>query len=269
MHLQRWLTALIALPILLLILLKGERGLFVLVLLVISGLGQWEFLSMLQVEEERVRRFLSIILGSLVLFSFFPVTRSGYFPLLALTLALFSFFAFYLMSYGHIENLIRDLSVNALALLYIPFLLGHLVWLRDLPDGRWWVLWLLAVIFAGDTGAFYIGRTLGNTKLFPTVSPGKTWAGTLGGAAASVVMGGAAGYWLIPYISWVGLAVMGGALGVVGILGDLFESMLKRRAQVKDAGQLLPGHGGMLDRLDSILFAAPVVVYARLLFWKM
>jgi phosphatidate cytidylyltransferase len=143
------------------------------------------------------------------------------------------------------------------------------MWLHQLPDGRWWVMWLLLVMFAGDTSAFYIGRTLGKTKLFPAVSPGKTWAGTLGGLGASVLAAVLLGAWLLPGFPATGLALLGVILGVVGVLGDLFESMLKRQAQVKDAGQLLPGHGGILDRLDSILFAAPVVVYARLLIFKM
>lgn len=269
MHLQRWLTAVIALPVLFLIIWKGGRAVFCAAVLLVNGLGQWEFLRMFQADGDAARRIKAVLLGSLVLLSYYPVTTSGFLPLLALAVGLFSFFAFYLMSYGLIEDLSRDLAVNALGLLYLPFLLGHLVWLRNLPDGQWWVLWLLLVMFAGDTCAFYVGRTFGRKKLFPEVSPGKTWAGTLGGWAASILAAVLLGSWLLPLFPLAGLAGLGAFLGLVGILGDLFESMLKRQAQVKDAGQLLPGHGGMLDRLDSILFAAPVVVYARLLFFKM
>ena len=154
--------------------------------------------------------------------------------------------------------------VNVLALLYIPLLLGHFVWLRYLSDGQWWVFWLMMVIMAGDTGAFYAGRTWGKTKLYPEVSPGKTWAGVAGGTAAAVIVGAALGRWALPSMSMMGLAGLALLLAVVGLLGDLFESMLKRQAQVKDASEILPGHGGMLDRLDSLLFAAPLVVYVRL-----
>jgi phosphatidate cytidylyltransferase len=177
---------------------------------------------------------------------------------------LFILMLFYLASYGHIPELSRDLAVNALGLLYLPLLLGHLVWLRYLSNGEWWVLWLLAVVFAGDTAAFYIGLTLGRNKLYPSVSPGKTWEGTLGGLAGAVLAGIAVGKWLLPEARMVTLAGLALVLSVMGVLGDLFESMLKRQAHLKDASQLLPGHGGMLDRLDSILFAAPAVVYARL-----
>ena len=153
---------------------------------------------------------------------------------------------------------------NVLGLLYIPLLLGHFVWLRYLSDGQWWVFWLLMVIMAGDTGAFYAGRTWGKTKLYPEVSPGKTWAGVAGGTAAAVIVGAFLGRWALPEISLAVLVWLALALAMVGLLGDLFESMLKRQVEVKDTSGLLPGHGGMLDRLDSLLFAAPLVVYVRL-----
>jgi phosphatidate cytidylyltransferase len=177
---------------------------------------------------------------------------------------IFVLFLFYLIAYSHIPDLSRDLMVNVLALLYIPLLLGHFVWLRYLSDGQWWVFWLLMVIMAGDTGAFYVGRTWGKTKLYPEVSPGKTWAGVVGGIAAAVIVGLALGRWALPGVSLAALAWLALLLAVVGLLGDLFESMLKRQAQVKDASEILPGHGGMLDRLDSLLFTAPLVVYIRL-----
>ncbi|MCX5889080.1 MAG: phosphatidate cytidylyltransferase [Deltaproteobacteria bacterium] len=277
MQSQRWLTALILLPLLVLVLIKGGLLLFVLVILVVSGLGQWEFLGMFLAEADKSRRVKAILLGSLLLLSFCTAhpsdnlcTPSGILfcnpstVLFVLVWCLFFLFLFYLLSYGHIEHLSRDLAVSLLGLLYLPFLLGHLIWLRFLPQGEWWVLWFLLVIFAGDTGAYYTGRTLGKTKLYPAVSPGKTWAGVWGGLAASLVVGVLLGKWLLPEMQGWALAVLAVVLAVVGLLGDLFESMLKRQVQVKDASNLLPGHGGMLDRLDSILFAAPVVVYVRL-----
>jgi phosphatidate cytidylyltransferase len=276
MHWQRWLTALILLPLLILVLLKGGLGLFVLVILAVNGLAQWEFLGMFQVGADQPRRVKAILIGSLLLLSFCTASPSSLFcppghllcnpitVLLVLVWCLFVLFLFYLLSYGHIENLGQDLAVNMLGLLYLPFLLGHLIWLRFLVHGEWWVLWFLLVIFAGDTGAFYAGRTLGKTKLYPAVSPGKTWAGVVGGLAASLAVGVLVGKWLLEGMGVPALAALALVLAVVGLLGDLFESMLKRQVQVKDASNLLPGHGGMLDRLDSILFTAPVVVYVRL-----
>ena len=278
MDAKRWLTALILLPLLILVLLKGGLCLFVLVILLVNGLAQWEFLEMFQIAGDKPRRVKAILLGSLLVLSFCTAHPSSLLcppgmalilcnptiVLLTLFWCLFVLFLFYLVSYGHIENLSRDLAANILGLLYLPFLLGHLVWLRFLNQGEWWVLWFLLVIFAGDTGAYYAGRTLGKTKLYPAVSPGKTWAGVVGGFASSLVVGVLIGRWLLVDMGAPALAALALVLAVLGLLGDLFESMLKRQAQVKDASQLLPGHGGMLDRLDSILFAAPVVVYVRL-----
>jgi phosphatidate cytidylyltransferase len=274
---RRWLTALVVLPLLLLTLLKGGRLGLVLIILAVSALAQWEFLGMLLPDNPKFQRLKSILLGTLLLLSFCTVTAPGnptspgvLLPcnptavLFVLAWCTFIFFLFYLLSYGHIEQLARDLSVNILGIIYLPFLLGHFIWLRYLPEGELWVLWLLIVIFAGDTGAFYVGRALGKSKLYPLVSPGKTWAGAWGGLLMALVAGMLAGKWLFPELKLQSLGWLALVLGVVGLLGDLFESMLKRRAQVKDASEILPGHGGMLDRLDSLLFAAPAVVYARL-----
>ncbi len=269
MHGRRWLTALILIPVLLLVLFKGGRLGFVLLLLLVNGLAQWEFLGMFQPESDGVRRIKTIILGSWLLISFCTTQPATYLcnpfgPLSVLVFCLFILFLFYLLSYGHIPNLEQDLMVQVLGLLYLPLLLGHFIWLRYMPQGEQWVLWLLAVIFAGDTAAFYSGKAWGQKKLFPQVSPGKTWVGAVGGVAACLAVGILLGRWLLPEMKVLGLAWLALILAVVGLLGDLFESMLKRQAQIKDAGQLLPGHGGMLDRLDSLLFAAPALVYIRL-----
>lgn len=271
LHLQRWLTALAALPLLLLVILKGGLLLFVGVVVLIGALGLWEFLELLLPASDAGRRFRSIFLGALLILGFClpqgpPPVSNATGPLLVMVGCLLLLFLWHLARYGMTDHILPDLAADALALLYLPLLLGHLVWLRGLPQGEWWVLWLLAVIFAGDTTAFYIGRTWGRRKLYPAVSPGKTWEGTVGGLAGSLAAGALAGWWLLPGMPLLPLLPLALVLGLVGVLGDLCESMLKRQAQVKDASRLLPGHGGMLDRLDSILFAGPVVVYARVFF---
>jgi phosphatidate cytidylyltransferase len=266
MHLKRWLTALVLIPLIILVLLKGGRLLFVATLLLINGLAQWEFLQLFQPDVDRARKIKIISLGSLLILSFVMAMtpRGGAVILFVLVGCLFSLFLFYLLSYEHMHQLAWDLAVNTLGLLYLPLLLGHFVWLRYMSQGEWWVLWLLAVICAGDTGAFYTGRTWGQKKFYPQVSPGKTWAGTWGGLAANLAVGVLVGRWFFPEARILSLALLALVLGLIGLTGDLFESMLKRQAEVKDASTLLPGHGGMLDRLDSLLFAAPALVYARL-----
>jgi len=269
MHLKRWLTALVLIPLIVLILLKGGRVSFAAGLLLISSLALWEFLGMLQPAMDQARKLKTIALGSLVLLSFFIPTPPGrQLPLFMLVCCLFVLFLFYLTSYDHIQELAWDLAVSTLGLVYLPLLLGHFLWLRHLPQGEWWILWLLFVICCGDTMAFYTGKALGQKKFYPQVSPGKTWAGTLGGLAANLAVGLLVGRWLLPEVKFLKLAILSLVLGFIGLLGDLFESMLKRQAQVKDSSTLLPGHGGVLDRLDSLLFTAPALWYSLIYIFR-
>jgi len=262
MHLKRWLTALVLIPLILLILLKGGRLSFVLTLLLINLLSQWEFLGLFQKAVDQARKVKVMALGSLLLLSFCTAVspQGRALPLFVLVFCLFVLFLFYLLSYEYIQELAWSLAINALGLLYLPLLLGHFIWLRYMPEGEWWILWLLFVICSGDTAAYYTGQVWGQKKFYPQVSPGKTWAGTWGGLGANLVVGVFLGLWFLPQVRFFALALLALALGFIGLMGDLFVSMLKRQAQVKDAGSLLPGHGGMLDRLDSLLFAAPALL---------
>jgi phosphatidate cytidylyltransferase len=262
MHLKRWLTSLIALPILLFILLKGSIFSFMLLMALVSGIAHWEFLAICGLNRTFFEKALSITLGLLLLLSF--STARPYLPSFFLIFGIFSYFLYYLFQYEQFPKLLPELALNGLGLLYIPYLLGHFFWLRQLPQGTFWLLWLLLVIFAGDTGAYYVGRWFGVKKLYPQVSPGKTVAGSVGGLLASLAAGIGFGLWFplgTHAVILIGLALLA---AVIGQFGDLFESMLKRRAQVKDASSILPGHGGLLDRLDSLCFTGAILFYLRL-----
>ena len=152
--------------------------------------------------------------------------------------------------------------VTSAAALYVGGLLFHAPLLRELEDGRDLVVLLLTATFATDTSAFLVGRTLGRTPLAPSISPAKTVEGALGGVLGAIGASAAIVYGLD--IDWsLGRTIaMGAALGVAGQLGDLAESRLKRRARVEDSGAMVPGHGGVLDRLDSIVFNLVVVYYS-------
>jgi len=119
-----------------------------------------------------------------------------------------------------------------------------------------------------DTGAYYTGRAFGKHKLAPAVSPGKTWEGAAGGMAASLVMAALAHYWFFPELSLPAALALAALMNVLGVVGDLTESALKRGANAKDAAQILPGHGGLFDRLDSLLFNAPLLYYFALYYWR-
>lgn len=139
-----------------------------------------------------------------------------------------------------------------------------LLWLRHQPAfGRETILWVLICIWATDIGAYFVGRTAGGAKLAPRISPGKTWSGLIGGMAWAAVASAVAGY-AFGLGETVHLAIAGAALAVVGQAGDLLESAAKRRAGVKDSGRLIPGHGGLLDRIDGLMAVLVAVAVARL-----
>lgn len=153
----------------------------------------------------------------------------------------------------------------AFGVIYLSIPVICLVWLRGMPEGRQWTVLLLAVAWAADIAAYAVGSTLKGPKLWPRFSPNKTWSGFLGGLAAAAGAGAA-----MAAFSAIVLSVQAGALigllgGLATMAGDLWESMLKRRFGVKDSGDLIPGHGGLLDRVDGLMFAVVVLAVARLI----
>lgn len=143
----------------------------------------------------------------------------------------------------------------ALGVVYVSAPCVALVWLRLAPDGAERVTYLFACVWAADTGAFLAGVTIGGPKLWPSVSPKKTWAGLIAGALLAAVAGGLLA-WAFAWEDLVSKTVGALLLGLAAMLGDLLESALKRRYGVKDAGSLIPGHGGLLDRVDGLMLAA-------------
>jgi len=137
-----------------------------------------------------------------------------------------------------------------------------------LESGTGWLFVLFGVVWSCDTGAYFVGRAIGRRKLHPQVSPGKTVEGYLGGIVVAAIVGAALGWLLLGLVVPVGL-IIGGSTAAIAQGGDLAESLLKRAADRKDSGNLFPGHGGMLDRIDSLLFAAPILVAMAFLFGGM
>lgn len=162
------------------------------------------------------------------------------------------------------KEMLGDLSASLFGMLYLGVPLGALVAVRS-EDGRAPALLLLAIVMVSDTVQYYGGRGFGRTPLAPAVSPNKTVEGTVCGFAGGVLVMTVGGSWALPHVGVAARVLMGAALAGVGIAGDLFESQLKRAAGLKDASGLIPGHGGMLDRIDALLFTAPVYyVFLRL-----
>jgi phosphatidate cytidylyltransferase len=154
--------------------------------------------------------------------------------------------------------------LRPIGLAYVVLAGAALLWLRnDADTGRADVVFLLVVVWAGDIGAYLVGRWIGGPRLAPGISPGKTWSGAIGGLLAAVAAGLLAAHFLSNAASWRAV-VIAAVLDVVAQGGDLLESFVKRRLEVKDSGQLIPGHGGLFDRLDGVLAAAPAAALLAL-----
>jgi phosphatidate cytidylyltransferase len=273
---KRITTALILIPVVLLLVFLGPwwQWLFTVAVAAIAALAAWEFLGLAEKIGAKPPR-IAVVLAILALFAghyWWPGQTAPILSILSLALLVYCTF------FRPIALLIADASACILCLFYIGYTLIALPALRDNPDGNGpsLVAFLLCVVWAGDTAALYVGRAWGRHKMAPTLSPNKTWEGALGSVVGSLLatlflLGLSHLFqkrdlvWLsypedIWY--WMILAVV---VNIVAQVGDLVESALKRSAGVKDSGAILPGHGGVLDRIDALLLAAPVLWYALLI----
>jgi len=157
-----------------------------------------------------------------------------------------------------------DGAVGLLGTLYLG-LFTYFYLLRTLPEGWIWLIFMLVGTWASDTAAYFVGKKLGKRKLAPSLSPGKTVAGGIGGIAGSLLVA-VLFYAIYSFLPLWHLLILGLLLGVMAQLGDLWESVIKRTAGIKDTGKIIPGHGGVLDRFDSMMFTAPFVYYYLVLF---
>jgi len=263
---KRLLTAAIALPLLILLVLKGTIFQFGCLVLILSLLGLEEFYRMALPGRRGVGHAASFA-GALLPLCFLSSERAAFLP--ALTLLIISFALLFLFTFRDIKTASVEVSHLFTGFLYVPFLLAHLLMLRGLPYGIQWVFLLLVIVMSGDTCAFYVGCRFGRRKLYPAVSPNKSVEGAMGGLAGSVIGAFIAKGFFFPELTIADALATALLLGILGQLGDLFESFLKRSFGVKDSGTIIPGHGGVLDRLDSILFAAPgAFYYASFIFMR-
>jgi len=150
-------------------------------------------------------------------------------------------------------------------LLYVPLLLTSLALIKRFPShGAEWIVLAMATTWVADTGAYGVGRAIGKRKLYPAISPKKSIEGAVGGVFFATLAGVVAKLWFLPVLTWVDVVLICVPGSILGMTGDLVESMIKRGYGVKDSGKAIPGHGGLLDRIDALLFVAPYVyVYAH------
>lgn len=216
--------------------------------------------------ERKTELWLAAITGSALIFVPFAGNDKLITP--ALGLLFIGFSLLFLFRVHTIETAARDVAFALLAFLYIPFLMTHIVLLRQTPFGVKWLFVIMLIVMTNDSTAYYIGSAFGKHRLYPLVSPKKSIEGAFGGLAGSICGTMLAKFTFFPQLTFFDAIATALVVGMVGQAGDLFESLLKRSFGVKDSGTLIPGHGGVLDRLDSILFAAPVTYYYVLFFFK-
>lgn len=208
---------------------------------------------------------MGAVAGALVPFAGFLWGPSVYAPYL--TACSFLFFLFCMLRKRDLRDASIDVAYKTLALVYIAVPLSYLAFMSSLENGRSWIILLLLIIWANDTFAYFAGRSFGRTKLLEQVSPKKTVEGAIAGLA-----GGVAAAMVFDHFTMLGMGLfLSGAVavaaGLIGIIGDLAESLLKRGAGVKDSGTIIPGHGGVLDRIDSLIFPLPALYY--FIVWQM
>jgi phosphatidate cytidylyltransferase len=193
--------------------------------------------------------------------------QSGLFNLLMTFPALLIFAALLIMlALYPRKNVLTALPfIGVVGVLYISLFLSYLILMYNGPEGKAWVFIVLVVLWCNDSGAYACGRMLGRHKLSPLVSPNKTVEGAIGGVVFSLGAAVCAKMLFVAHLSFGQAAVLAAVISVAGQAGDLCESTLKRHFDCKDSGRLLPGHGGMLDRIDSLLFAAPLAYYYKML----
>lgn len=264
MHLKRWLTAVIAIPIMIFLLGYAPRWVFYAVIYLVSVVALNEFYSITAPKPSKLIQWTNCLITLLL---FFFIYRGGFYFLPAF-IVLWAFVPMtFLVLSGHSPEpeSTGEIGKALLGPVYLCLPLAMLMIIDRYPKGNIWIFFLLCVVYAGDTGAFYFGKFFGKHKLSETLSPGKTWEGAVGGVISSFVA--ATGFhYLLAFLNtpplyrldweiWVLVLV----LCVTAQLGDLAESLLKRNHGVKDSSRVLPGHGGMLDRIDSLLFPIPIL----------
>jgi phosphatidate cytidylyltransferase len=261
-HKQRLLTGLSLAALLILLLSRGPFWSWCLLVGSAAAVGLWEFQGL--VFDNPLEPFWQILYLGMGLLLPLGAALGGATGLhFALFLALFSAFGVYLLRSPSEPQMVACLARFVLGWLYVPYLLSYALLLGRLANGRYWLFVVLVIIIAGDVGAFYGGRRWGRHKLYASVSPKKTREGALIGLLASVLISTLFAVAFLREAPAYAAPVLGLVVGPVGQVGDLMESMLKRLSGKKDSSNLLPGHGGLLDRLDSLLFAFPTAWFLQ------
>jgi phosphatidate cytidylyltransferase len=265
-HIHRWITAVIAVPCLFLIIYFGSESVFSLLIGLVIGFAVWEYEAIIHGPNKVARRWEFLVASLIIPFLAYQGDMGFMYvgtSLLTMTLILCDLFRIR-KDQGNPD--IGLLAKYILGLLYIPVFLSYFILIRAWQEGILWIFFILLLAFSGDVAAYYTGKSLGKTKLLPSISPNKTVAGVIGLVLGSMLACLLFRYYFFPNLAVIHVLCLSFLGSIIGQLGDLFESEIKRGGSIKDSGHILPGHGGILDRIDCLLFIAPFVYYYHVYF---
>ncbi len=269
MLLQRTLTALVLAPLVILIILLSSAPVFALIAAAAFLVALWEWAQLSGLKNQSAR--IGLLVAAAIAFALLWYGHAG----ITTPLLLVAGVAWWLLACLWLRHFAfgaapttenRALKLLAGAFVLFPAWIALVSIHERESHGHWWTLLALVIVWAADIGAYFSGRTSGKRKLAPQISPGKTWAGAYGALVAGVVVT-LLGGWLLDVrgLQLLGLGLLALLTVAASIVGDLIESLMKRHAQVKDSGTIIPGHGGLMDRLDSVFAALPVFAAGLLL----
>jgi phosphatidate cytidylyltransferase len=267
----RLATAAVVIPLLLALIIYGPYWLFAAVVGILAVLGVAEYAAM-AFPTRAGERLLNVVLGTLLVAAIaMPEPRAV--PA-ALSVTIIVGLIWTLLARRDFEDGLRDFGLSLVGVFYTGLLLPHFIWLRTLhawqsgwppqwplPEGACWVIFVLAIAMAGDASGYTVGHAIGRHKLAPRISPGKTIEGSIGIVVASLLAAVVCKLILFQQRSWPEIIALGLVMAILGQLGDLSESIMKRTFGAKESGWLFPGHGGVLDRTDSLLFPVTFLYY--------
>ncbi len=263
MSATRVITSSVLVPVVFIVVWFLPPTFFAVLAVVAAAIGQQELYAMARQRGATPMSVTGIVLGAAVILSMArPLqTMIGNGPLPWIVFGILVVLSVRLFSSRPVEGALDDIAVTLFGVCYVALLLGYQVAILAGIPGKRWLLFLYLAIWASDIGAYYVGTAYGRHRLYEKISPKKSIEGLLGGTVASMVVALPCKFWLVPSLGWFEALLVGLGLALVGTVGDLAESLIKRSFGVKDSGTVIPGHGGILDRLDSLMFAAPVLYY--------
>jgi len=233
---------------------------FFVLIMAVSLLAMWEFFDLhFSGEAGHQPAIIGLVCGSLLLISLQWPTWLG---LQAALLTILAILIAYQVGVAPLSKSIPShIPILFFGVIYIGLTFGHFLMIRKLPDGPFLIFFVLLVSWGGDAAAYFVGRTYGSRPLAPILSPKKTIEGLVGGVFGAILIAGLSSLWFLPGFTLFDCLVLGIILTILGTIGDLSESAFKRQTGAKDSGNLIPGHGGFLDRIDSLLLTVPTFYY--------